>query len=139
MVYASPIGSSVDFYGSAVAQITGSAAGDWAGYDMEVSEDIDGDGFGDLVIAAPYADEGGYDSGAVYVLFGPVSGSLSVDDADVIFAGEATEDNAGWAISASADADGDGRNDLLITAPEQDGTGPGRDYGASYLFLGARF
>ncbi len=71
--------------------------------------------------------------------FGPVSGSLSVDDADVIFAGEATEDNAGWAISASADADGDGRNDLLITAPEQDGTGPGRDYGASYLFLGARF
>ncbi|MEM7170393.1 MAG: integrin alpha, partial [Pseudomonadota bacterium] len=51
--------------------IAGAQAGDRAGSSLAAADDLDGDGLGDLIIGAPFADEDGQvDSGAAYILFG---------------------------------------------------------------------
>lgn len=49
----------------------GSEASDYFGYSGSLASDLNDDGFDDVVLGAPYADEGGYtDYGAVYVFYG---------------------------------------------------------------------
>jgi hypothetical protein len=116
----------------AVAQATllGSEADDEAGSALAVAEDIDGDGFGDLVIGAPRAWLSG-DVGRVFIVFGPVSGTVSLADADAVLGGRTASDCAGSEL-ASEDIDGDGQSDLLVGA-WHDGDGSG------FLLLGNNF
>jgi hypothetical protein len=85
--------------------------------------DMDGDGTGDLVLGS-YPYDG---VGAVYLVYGPASGEVLVDDA-VEISTTPTVDSFGWGI-AGGDADGDGFDDLLVGEPY---TSPYR----TYLFLG---
>ncbi len=134
-VFMGPFGASVDASSDYAAQILGAASGDNAGTEVEIVDDLDDDGFGDLLVSAPYADEGGVDAGTIYVFLGPVSGGLSTTDAEVKLVGDMADAEAGWALSASVDADADGHPDLLFTASEAQSS----DKGAAYLFLGSRF
>ena len=52
----------------------GVAAGDNAGYAVDASGDINGDGFSDLIVGARTADSNGAESGSAYVVFGTPSG-----------------------------------------------------------------
>lgn len=74
--------------------------------------DFDGDGIGDLVAGAAYA--GG--TGAVYVLLGPIDGDLSTDDAWATLTSPGS-DRLGADVDAD-DLDGDGLDDLVVSAPE---------------------
>src|SRR4030095_338431 len=47
---------------------------DRLGNTVSAAGDVNGDGIDDLVVAATFADEGGTDRGAAYVVFGTVSG-----------------------------------------------------------------
>ncbi|MEQ1567159.1 MAG: integrin alpha [Myxococcota bacterium] len=114
------------------AKITGVAAGDRAGTAVTVVHDLDGDGFGELVIGAPGSDTTGEDAGAVYVMFGPVFGLRSLDEADVQIDGAGAFDFLGQAVAAPGDLDGDGWDDLVVGAPYHDGLAPSG--GAAYLF-----
>lgn len=87
---------------------------------------LNGDGFDDLVPTA-YAHDG-Y-RGAVYVFYGPASGTCSAEDAGRVLLGEEYLMLTGHGISGGADANRDGYDDLLIGAP-------GEYYGAVYLVLG---
>jgi hypothetical protein len=78
--------------------------------------DVDADGTGDLVLGAPAL--GGAFSGAVFVVFGPVSGSTTVDDA-IAFSSGITSTDLGADVDAG-DADGDGAEDLLLGSPSSD-------------------
>jgi hypothetical protein len=77
--------------------------------DSFATGDLDADGTADLVA------NGSYESAAVvYVAFGPLSSDRSAEDADV-----AVRDDTGdyvYPRLASGDADGDGNDDLLVTA-----------------------
>lgn len=44
---------------------------DWFGYDVASLGDLDGDGGGDLAVAAAGDDDGGLDVGAVWIFFIP--------------------------------------------------------------------
>ena len=53
--------------------INGVAAGDSAGDGVGGAGDVNGDGFDDIVIGAPYAFVGDYATGTAYVVFGGAS------------------------------------------------------------------
>ena len=55
--------------------------------------------------------------------------------ADYSFVGEEEDDNSGYSVSSAGDVDGDGLDDLLIGANENDDGGS--DAGKSYLILGS--
>jgi hypothetical protein len=80
--------------------------------------DLDADGYDDVLVSAPYDDQGGGDAGAVYVVRGPLGfASASISTADAKHYGEDSYDNVGAAITGGRDLTGDGVPDLLIGAP----------------------
>jgi hypothetical protein len=107
--------------------------------------DADGDGFDDVLAAAPYtADD-------VYLFLGPLSGDYDLSDADTILDGPASGTRAAdrCALDLGSDVDGDGIPDVLVGI-RQDGDGTGEAYvvsgstsgtivlttGSTYLFSG---
>jgi len=121
-------------------KLSGVTASDFAGSSVSAAGDVNGDGFGDLIIGAPYADPNGDRSGASYVVFGRASGfaanlTLSALDGGNGFklSGVTAFDYAGSFVSAAGDVNGDGFGDLIIGAR---GAPYGTDSGASYVVFG---
>ncbi len=118
--------------GDATATAGGESVGDVAVV-VHVAEDVNGDGFGEVVVGAPNV---GGDEGAVYVLYGPLQGGIDLGLADSIYRSEVGESShLGMAID-SRDVDGDNLVDLLLGAPGYDGVFAAMSGGA-YLVLGA--
>ena len=127
--------------GGELASFTGSGSSDALG-DIEASlpvGDWDGDGDDELVLGARDANEGGGSgNGAAYVFLGPVSGSYSVDDANLVLHGTEDDDQFGTSISGMGDQDGDGYPELVIGARE--GTNSSGDQtGMAYIFYTAEW
>ena len=120
---------------SADAAIYGAVKSDGAGTSVSGAGDTDGDGRGDLLIGAPYADGGGADAGAAYLVLGPVAGELTVSSANATWDGGAASDGAGYAVSGAGDVDGDGKADLMIGVYGADAGGSGS--GTTAIILGA--
>ncbi len=98
--------------------------------------DMDGDGIGDVVIGAGEEVTGGYYSGSVYLVFGPIS-SRTLDlhaSADVELVGDQEGSETGRVICAGKDVDGDGIEDMLVTASYDSDGGPYS--GAVHVVLG---
>jgi len=84
--------------------------------------DLDGNGMTELVVGAPWDDDGSFQAGAVWVLF--LNGDGSVDHAQKISATEGTlggpplsaGDYFGWSVASPGDLDGDEVPDLVVGA-----------------------
>ena len=99
--------------------IVGTEAGEALGRALTVGGDLDGDGYGDLAVAAPLYDGGGAALGRVGILFGGPSlpaSPLDLDDADVLIAGPQDGAALGDCLDGRRDLDGDGRAELLVGA-----------------------
>ncbi|MFM7202886.1 MAG: MopE-related protein [Myxococcota bacterium] len=116
-----------------LARITGNEEGGKFGRTM-VSLDANGDGEADLAVGAPESNLGGALSGAVYVFFGPLTGTLSSNDADVSIRGIPNA-QLGLALDRAGDINGDGHEDLLIGAPYE-GTDENARRGSAFLMWG---
>ncbi|MFT5682823.1 MAG: hypothetical protein ACI8RZ_003747 [Myxococcota bacterium] len=114
--------------------MTGAADNDRAGYSVAGGGDIDGDGSGDLIIGAYQEDSGGTNAGAAYIVFGGVTGSLSLDDADAILTGAADNDSAGFSVAGPGDVNNDDYDDIMVGAYQEDSGGT--NAGAAYIVFG---
>ena len=122
-------------------KISGDAAGDTAAR-VSAAGDINGDGFGDLIIGATFADPNGTsEAGASYVVFGKAGGfapNLNLSSLDggngFKLSGAAAADYSGISVSAAGDVNGDNFDDLIIGAAFADPNGS--NSGASYVVFG---
>jgi hypothetical protein len=119
---------------TADAKLVGVAHHDYAGFAVAGAGDVNGDGFDDLLIGAESADGGGSSSGEAYLVYGPVSGIVSLAMADATFVGAAIGDRLGSAVGGVGDVSGDGVDDLALGAWAH--AGAGADAGAAYVVFG---
>jgi len=122
-------------------KLSGDKAGDRSGWSVASAGDVNGDGFADLIIGAPYADSPGSDSGAGYVVFGKAAGFGPNLDLSTLngangfkLSGVAAKDLTGVSVASAGDVNGDGFADLIVGAPTA--ASPGTDSGASYVVFG---
>ena len=115
---------------------------DSSGYSVSGAGDINGDGIDDLIISATGADPNGNSSGASYVVFGSDQGfgaSLNLSTLDgsngFVLNGIAGGDGSGRSVSGAGDINGDGIDDLIISATGADPNG--NSSGASYVVFGS--
>ncbi|MDT8759739.1 FG-GAP-like repeat-containing protein [Sphingomonas psychrotolerans] len=121
--------------------IQGEFAYDLASRSIAGIGDVNGDGIGDMLIGAFKNDEGAYDSGAAYIIYGkaePFDGPLDLYDLPVEtgikLVGEGAEDYASFWVASAGDINADGREDMIIGAPLNDGAGT--NSGAAYVIFG---
>ncbi len=127
--------------GSNGFKMSGAASGDRVGAPVASAGDVNGDGFDDVIVGASYADTNGPNSGTSYVVFGKASGfaanlelsSLNGSNGFRLL-GATTGDQAGFAVSAGGDLNGDGIDDLIVAAPAADPHG--NTSGATYVVFG---
>jgi hypothetical protein len=103
--------------GNVDASFIGKAGGDNFGSSVAIVGDVNGDGFDDILIGAPYNDDGAANGGATYLMFGKVSGwsmDTKLSEADASFVGESQDDMTGIRIASAGDVNGDGFDDFLI-------------------------
>jgi len=119
--------------------------GGFFGQSITGLDDMDGDGYGEVAVGAPWAIAAGNLSGAVYVFTGPQvqtadysgggSGFIESSGAAHHLYGGGTYHELGADISNAGDVDNDGLSDLVVGAEANYGS-PSL-FGGAYLALGS--
>jgi len=133
-LFTGPISGDLPVDTNADAVIFGANSGDLLGYNGVPAVDLDGDGADDIVGGAPAAELDGIDGGGVFIFHGLTSGNYTTADADVTISAYTHDDQLGWQVVPAGDVNGDGAQDLLVSASANDLGGT--NAGAAYLFHG---
>lgn len=101
--------------------ITGESAGDLANLSVTGGVDLNRDGVADFVIGTPHEGEGGFNAGAVYVVWGGATATVDLSAVAMGAGGAKIVGNlgslTGAVVSIVNDMNGDGTSDLIIGSP----------------------
>ena len=109
-------------------------AGALFGYSVSTAGDINGDGYGDVIVGAYEYDNGQSNEGAGFVYYGSAAGlSTSAD-----WTAESDQGSAkfGWSVGTAGDINGDGYGDVIVGARFYD-NGQSNE-GAAFVWCGSR-
>jgi hypothetical protein len=114
---------------TATVEIYGDRSWDAVGYDNSAdgTSDLDGDGNADLVLGAALAEDTDSGEGVTCVFYGPLSGTMNVEDADARLLGSGS--SAGLRVAFLGDLGGDGAQQVGLLDPDME------DYTTSELFI----
>ncbi|MBW2736443.1 MAG: FG-GAP repeat protein, partial [Deltaproteobacteria bacterium] len=90
--------------------------------------DVNGDGFADLVVSAPYQDNPEMNEGNAYLYFGSAAGPAITPDITLDNPVDQPGGQFGHSLANAGDVNGDGYADLIVGTYVE---------GAAYLFLGS--
>ncbi len=95
--------------------LEGVAPLDSFGFSVAGAGDLNGDGFGDLVVGAPDADNGPMmNSGAASIFYGSAAGVSMLPG--IVLQGSSATDGFGRSVAGVGDVNGDGYGDLIVGA-----------------------
>ncbi|WP_415380968.1 hypothetical protein [Halosimplex sp. TS25] len=124
------------------AVLTGTEANGLAGYSVS-NVNTTGE-YGSVAVGAPYADAGGENAGAAYVVSGlslveSPGSALNLSEASTTFLGERDGSNAGWSVANAGDVDGEGDANVVIGAPRYNATAAESETGDAANLTGAAY
>jgi hypothetical protein len=120
---------------SASLTLAGSSTSQGVGTLVSKADDLDGDGFADIMVLSGnvYASGGESCSSTVGIVYGPRAGAVDFEASDALITGTSADCGALVPVSGG-DNNGDFAPDILIGAPQQ--SSAGAYSGTTYLFLG---
>jgi len=112
-----------------IVSATSGEAGSEFGRALACAGDRDGDGIDELLVGAPFADALAVDGGAAFLIKVTAAGFTLL----ARFDGDQAGENAGLALAALGDLDGDALRELVVASPDWDGT-PGINSGRVQVY-----
>ncbi len=132
-VFAGPYGTAMTTANASVV-VQGLDVSDRVGDALAGPGDVDQDGADDLLIAAGGLDDVTSNEGGGALFYGPVTGTVTILDADAILFGAARLDAVNR-VAGAGDTNADGYPDFLLGSYNADSGGTAT--GSAYLFLGS--
>lgn len=86
---------------------------DQLGFSVSDAGDVNGDGYSDVIVGAPYWHANNL--GQAYIYYGGISMDIT---ADVIFTGDSINNHLGYSVSSAGDVNGDGYSDVIVGVPD---------------------
>ena len=103
------------------------------GQTVALAGDVNGDGFSDVLIGANSFTTANGDVGKAYVYYGSGSGLSAAYDRRLL--GDGVQNSwFGWSVDTAGDVDGDGYDDVIVSAQQFDTAN--QDAGKAYVYLG---
>ena len=127
------LGSATGLGASAAWTAEGNQANANFGFSVASVGDVNGDGYSDVIIGAPYYTNGENKEGRAYVYLGSATGL----GASAAWTAESNQANAnlGYSVASSGDVNGDGFGDIIVGAPYY--TNGESLEGQAYVYLGS--
>ncbi|MCC6158921.1 MAG: FG-GAP repeat protein [Deltaproteobacteria bacterium] len=117
---------------TATSTLFGMTQGSWFGSSVAGAGDVDGDGFDDVVVGAPFDSSMKGKNGAAYIYRGFEGGLLGVP---TVLTHPTPLGDFGYSVAGAGDVNGDGYADVIVGQPEYDGSGV--QGGAVHIYFGS--
>jgi hypothetical protein len=110
------LGSATGLVTAAPVQLAGLLGEDY-GHSVSSAGDVNGDGFGDVLVGAPE----GLGAGRFYLYLGSRAGLITAPN--VSYSPGVLGSRFGWSVASAGDVDADGYGDVIVGAPDANGRG----------------
>jgi hypothetical protein len=104
------------------------------GYSVGTAGDVNGDGYSDVIVGAPYWEDDALNEGRAWVYQGSAQGVQGTDSWHA--ESNLASANLGWAVATAGDVNGDGYSDVIVGAPHW-GDGGLTSEGKVWVFHGS--